>query len=165
MGQRKSKELKEKDISTTIRVFKKYNQLKITIREYFFMVRIYKLFEDLDAFIASYGGDKTESCAGAFLRNLRTLKKKNGCIGTIALTYQALTRPIIIHECTHAALGYHSLIFNGNTDHENIPTSIGINREEEFFCTLISCLCNEIFNYAEGSYRILMHVKKRMKTY
>lgn len=157
------------DIRTSVKMLKKYTLLKITLKGYQFYVRIYNSFEELDAFISSYEGTKVKGCCGSFMRNVSALIRKKGqvnkTIGTIALTYQALTRPIVIHECTHAALAYHALVFNECKGYMNTTTTIGIDKEEEFFCTLISCLSNEILNFSEGSYRVLMHTGNKNKIY
>jgi hypothetical protein len=159
---REDRELKVNDIQTTVRIFKDYHQLKITLRGYYFIIRIYKSSETMNTFIAQHSNVKAGNFAGAYIGNVPRLPK-NKMIGTIALTFISLTNPLIIHECIHAALGYHSWVFNKNYELKPNPISIRTLKEEEFFCTLVGCLYNEIMNYATGSYRVLMHVAKKQQ--
>lgn len=150
MTHKKDNFLSFKDIKTTCMLFKKYHRLKIAIRNHYFIVHIYNNPKDLISFVDKYEGKprtaKASKLSGAYLVNISNNKK----IGTIALTFQALAHPLIIHECSHAALSYHSTIFNKN-DKPTINTS----KQEEFFCDLVSFLYAEITNYTTNSYRTL----------
>lgn len=146
----KTKELTIKDIITTKTCNSKYHSLRITVHNHYFMVRIYNKNKDMNEFVKSCDS-KTKSVYGAYVANTNKSKK----IGIIVLAFQTLTLPLIIHECSHAALDYHSHIFNNNTKHENLPITIGINNQEEFFCNLTSYLATEIIRYSMYSYRLL----------